>query len=1464
MGWKSLGEGRVEKLKANARSPKMKVWMIRATTMVLLWTCLVQLTALGDTWGPRVLKGWPSTTSSTSSFTQDSHSLDVKLLPIAPARVLPPKRVYQNNGYLMVSCNGGLNQMRSAITARKISSDLEDNHGFSWGPKDDSQENLHEFEDIFDVNHFITSLRDEVRILKQLPPRLKKRVESGIVHTMPPVSWSDISYYHNQILPLIKKHKVVHLNRTDARLANNGQPLELQKLRCRVNFNALRFTPQIEYLGRRVVQLLRRNGPFLVLHLRYEMDMLAFSGCTQGCNPDEVEELTRMRYAYPWWKEKIINSELKRKDGLCPLTPEETALTLRALDIDSDIQIYVAAGEIYGGQRRMAALQSAFPKLVRKETLLGANDLQFFQNHSSQMAALDYLVSLESDIFIPTYDGNMAKVVEGHRRYLGFKKTILLNRKLVVELIDQYTSGSLSWDEFSGAVKAAHTAARMGSPKKRVVLPERPKEEDYFYANPEECLQPPLESEPVISFEEHKENRNVFEQDRAQKGQNMFGAEIGADASAQQNRGQMRILKKCNIEEVIVTLGCTHWCMPRRRLTADLVPFDPEIERTARKLRKQAKLHKSQRMGDANPPERVPMRNLATPNLRAVQRGAPGPNIPNNNFEIKHGTIQLVQANQFGGSALEDPHSHLRTFEKICNTFKMNGPPEDAIKLRLFPFSLRDRAAAWEESLPAGQIETWNDMIRAFLNKFFPPGRTAQLLAEITHFTQGDLESLYETWERYKGLLKKCPHHGLNNWMIIQTFFGGLHQQFKNDITAAAGGALMNKTFEEAWELIENLAEHSYATPRSAVRRVASVQEPDELKEIKAQLVALTSQLKGTSLHMAHQGDGGYSDQFQSGGEPQQTEQVQLLQNKNRPRNDPFSDTYNEGWRNHPNLSYGGQRETMGQQQAGNRSNFSSSSQSNNVYRPPGYNQRKYEAGENKSGLEEMMMKFASKIENTVGELASSMGTMATTVGAVKAATEQNTASIRILEGQMGQIADALNIRNQGQFPSQTERKMKEDCNAIQLRNGKELGIPKVAGAKMPEKRRSENIEEQDDEEVDAEIEMEEKNEKKENSTTEAPKPASKSMAPRVPYPNRLKSHKDEIQFSKFLEVFKKLHINIPFADALAQMPSYVKFLKDIISNKRKIEEHATVALTEECSAIIQNKLPQKLKDPGSFTIPIQIGVSTFGKALCDLGASINLMPLSIFRKLGLGEVQPTNVILQLADRSIKYPYGAIEDVLVKVGKFYFPVDFFILDIDEDKEIPLILGRPFLATGGALIDVQGGKLTLRVGDESVEFNVFRTAQNRRESEGVHQVDMIDTLLEDTSLHPNRLDAYENAASYTERTKRFHDRHLREKVVEVPPCRAVELEGSDGAKFKGIKGTQAPEEARPSQRLLAINVQGRQLGESSSSVVEAVMISSDSIGELTFDSPLLYFNLWMVVLNSHAFGITVLMITLGTM
>ena len=183
------------------------------------------------------------------------------------------------------------------------------------------------------------------------------------------------------------------------------------------------------------------------------------------------------------------------------------------------------------------------------------------------------------------------------------------------------------------------------------------------------------------------------------------------------------------------------------------------------------------------------------------------------------------------------------------------------------------------------------------------------------------------------------------------------------------------------------------------------------------------------------------------------------------------------------------------------------------------------------------------------------------------------------------------------------------------------------------------------------------------------------------------------------MEVFKKLQINIPFADALEQMPTYVKFIKDILLKKRRLEEYETIALTKECNAIIQKKLPHKLKDPGSFTIPCTIGNAVFERALCDLGASINLMPLSIFRRLGLGEGKPTTVTLQLVDRSLKHPREIIEDVLVKVDKFIFPANFIVLDMEEDKEIPIILGVPFLATGRALIDVQKGELRLRVHDE---------------------------------------------------------------------------------------------------------------------------------------------------------------------
>ena len=176
-------------------------------------------------------------------------------------------------------------------------------------------------------------------------------------------------------------------------------------------------------------------------------------------------------------------------------------------------------------------------------------------------------------------------------------------------------------------------------------------------------------------------------------------------------------------------------------------------------------------------------------------------------------------------------------------------------------------------------------------------------------------------------------------------------------------------------------------------------------------------------------------------------------------------------------------------------------------------------------------------------------------------------------------------------------------------------------------------------------------------------------------------------------------------------MPLYAKFLKDILSKKRKIAEDGIVTLTATCSAVIKRGLLEKMKDPRSFTIPCTIGEFEFQKALCDSGVNINLMPYSVAKKLSLGEITPTIVTLQMADRTLEKPEGIIKDVLVKVGKFVFPADFIILDMEEDSQVPLLLGRPFLAAGAALIDMNKGILTLRVGEETADFNLIRSLRN---------------------------------------------------------------------------------------------------------------------------------------------------------
>ncbi|KAL4341922.1 hypothetical protein GQ457_08G032040 [Hibiscus cannabinus] len=173
-------------------------------------------------------------------------------------------------------------------------------------------------------------------------------------------------------------------------------------------------------------------------------------------------------------------------------------------------------------------------------------------------------------------------------------------------------------------------------------------------------------------------------------------------------------------------------------------------------------------------------------------------------------------------------------------------------------------------------------------------------------------------------------------------------------------------------------------------------------------------------------------------------------------------------------------------------------------------------------------------------------------------------------------------------------------------------------------------------------------------------------------------------------------------------MPKYAKFLKDMVSKKKRIEEFETAAATETCLALMHNKVPAKKVDPGSFTIECSIGHNYSTKALCDPGASINLMPKSVFKKLGIEEAKPTTVMLQLADHSFVQPEGKIEDILVRIDKFIFPANFLILDYEADENAPIILVRPFLSTSRATIDFDKDEIVFKVDNDQVKMKVFTT------------------------------------------------------------------------------------------------------------------------------------------------------------
>ncbi|XP_052201769.1 O-fucosyltransferase 29-like isoform X1 [Diospyros lotus] len=364
-----------------------------------------------------------------------------------------------SNGYLLIATSGGLNQQRTGITdavivARILNATLVvpelDHHSF-W--KDDS-----DFSNVFDINWFISTLSKDVTIVKRVPDRVMRSMEKP-PYTMRVPRKSEPEYYLDQVLPILLRRRVLQLTKFDYRLANNLDE-DLQKLRCRVNYHALRFTKPIRELGQKLVSRMRKmTDRFIAIHLRFEPDMLAFSGCYYGGGDKERYELGEIRKR--WSTLPDLSPDGERKRGKCPLTPHEVGLMLRALGFRNDTYLYVASGEIYGGEETLRPLRELFPNFYTKE-ILANDELKPLLPFSSRLAAIDYIVCDESDVFVTNNNGNMAKILAGRRRYMGHKRTIRPNAKKLSALF--MARGKMDWDTFSRKVKSCQRGF-MGEPE---------------------------------------------------------------------------------------------------------------------------------------------------------------------------------------------------------------------------------------------------------------------------------------------------------------------------------------------------------------------------------------------------------------------------------------------------------------------------------------------------------------------------------------------------------------------------------------------------------------------------------------------------------------------------------------------------------------------------------------------------------------------------------------------------------------------------------------------------------------------------------------------------------------------------------------------------------------------------------------------------------------------------------------
>nr|GEY59134.1 reverse transcriptase domain-containing protein [Tanacetum cinerariifolium] len=562
----------------------------------------------------------------------------------------------------------------------------------------------------------------------------------------------------------------------------------------------------------------------------------------------------------------------------------------------------------------------------------------------------------------------------------------------------------------------------------------------------------------------------------------------------------------------------------------------------------------------------------------------------------------------------------------------------------------------------------------------FPPSKMTNLRNEIPRFQQRFDESFYEAWDRFKDLLRACPHHGFSELHQLDTFYNALNVNDQDSLNFAAGGNFLDKIPRECLKIIESKSKVCQTQAKAVVAKVCT---SSSTPAISSEVFKLKDMVRALLLDKKNQ-----SSAPAQSSTPTPVKAVE-------PNCVTCGGTHS--YQNCPatsgNVYRDNIQEYVSQAAAANYNQRNTSFQPQMVNQPLAYQAPAYQApipqtqSVSKTDFESYVKANDAVLRNMQNQGQNLQIQMANLTDMLSKFVSSNTAS----------------SSGSGTLPSNTITNPKEDLKGITTRSGVAYQGPTIPTPSKVMKQGTKVTKDQ------------------------VQTPSSQSTPSRRDK-ERCRDQANE-QIEKFYEIFKDMSFEISFTNALILMPKFASTLKALIGNKEKISEMARTPMNEHYSAVILNKFPRKLGDPGKFLIPCEFPGMDECLALADLGASINLMPLFVWEGFSLMELTPTCMTLELADHSVFKPIGIAKDVLVKVGMFHFPADFVVIDFKPDPRVPKILGRCFLKTGQALIDVHKGELTLHIGNEAITYNLEQTS---RYSANYNQMtaNKIDVIYED--------------------------------------------------------------------------------------------------------------------------------------